>query len=834
MFIGIGNIIGAGINRISGSTEAANFETRVEADGGVYEASSCQASKIDSLANFYNGFSLLTIPHGYKESKLYSTKPTSGAGDFTFTRAGTKVRKGPSLVETVPYNLLQYSQQFDNAYWVKSNAAVVANNTTAPDGTTTADKLNDDTVNTSHAVVSSTTKSAVAVAYTATVYAKAAQLGWVILNADDGTANNGSRAWFNISTGVVGTINNSGYTNPFTSVTSSITAKANGWYKCIFKFTTNAAGTVRFNIATSTGDAVLTYAGSGTGIYIWQAQLVVGSTEKDDFVTTNRQNVPHLGYTGGTCPHLTLEPSRTNLLLQSEDIGTTWTNIGTTESLNATTAPDGTSTADKLQEDNTNGTHAITQDVSKAASALTYTFSWYAKAAERSWVRLLASNGANFVSVFYNLSTGVVGTQSTTGFTIDSTPQITDEGNGWYRCSVVFTSDTGTSLALRAYVQTADNEGTSYQGTTGSGIYLWGAQLEQASYLTSYIPTTTATVTRVADAVTAIAPGYNILLRSQEFDNASWVKTACSISANNTTAPDGTTTADKFVEDSTTAVHFVSQNTTKAAVALPYTISVYAKAAERTWLRVGGNDGASGNALAWFDLANGVKGSLSQNGSWTVLSSSIKSVGNGWYRCSVTFSSNTVTTIQTHFTLSTGDNVASYAGDGSSGLFIWGAQTEAAYSATTYVATTTAAANNGEVIGQTEGTIYFEGSSFADSTSKNISISDGTANNRIRITFGSTNAIAGIVESGGVVQANISTAFTTGTNYKAAIVYRNNYVAFFLNGVKVGEDTSATIPVCSQINFDAISASTGFYGKCKVFALSKTARTDSQAIALTT
>jgi hypothetical protein len=89
----------------------------------------------------------------------------------------------------------------------------------------------------------------------------------------------------------------------------------------------------------------------------------------------------------------------------------------------------------------------------------------------------------------------------------------------------------------------------------------------------------------------------NLLLRSQEFDNASWARNAITVSANTTatTAPDGTSTADKFVENSGTSVHNNAQTIT-ATSSTTYTVSIYAKAAERTWLALDPvNPGISNN-----------------------------------------------------------------------------------------------------------------------------------------------------------------------------------------------------------------------------------------------
>ena len=112
--------------------------------------------------SFFDDASLVMIPSGYKASKVYSVKPTDGTGDLTFSRASTATRVNASgliasvasnvprldytnstcpklLLEPQRTNLAQYSEQFDNVYWLKSNATITANTTVSPDGTQNAD-----------------------------------------------------------------------------------------------------------------------------------------------------------------------------------------------------------------------------------------------------------------------------------------------------------------------------------------------------------------------------------------------------------------------------------------------------------------------------------------------------------------------------------------------------------------------------------------------------------------------------------------------------------------------------------------------------------------------
>lgn len=175
---------------------------------------------------------------------------------------------------------------------------------------------------------------------------------------------------------------------------------------------------------------------------------------------------------------------------------------------------------------------------------------------------------------------------------------------------------------------------------------------------------------------------HNLILQSQTFDNASWTKTAISVTANVTAAPDGTVTAEKIIESATTANHGIYQNITVVAN-VPHTFSIYAKAVERSWLLI--NAYTTNSALVYFDLTNGTVGSVASG-----VTASIQSVGNGWYRCFVT-RTPTTTVFEPNVQTSTGNGISSYAGDGTSGLFVWGAQLSVGPLPLDYTPTTTAA-----------------------------------------------------------------------------------------------------------------------------------------------
>jgi hypothetical protein len=201
-------------------------------------------------------------------------------------------------------------------------------------------------------------------------------------------------------------------------------------------------------------------------------------------------NVPRLDYLGSSCPRLLLEPQRTNLVTFSEQIdNAAWSKTNCTISANAVTSPDGYQNADNIV------TAAANSDVGRltatvAADTTTYTQSGFFK-----WVSgyelvkfriALAGGTAQGAAIVFNARTGAF-------VSSDTTYKIENYGNGWFRVSHQITNN-GTNTALITQIYPT-NETTQTQT-----ISAWGFGMEAGSYLTSYVKTEAAAVTRVADA----------------------------------------------------------------------------------------------------------------------------------------------------------------------------------------------------------------------------------------------------------------------------------------------------------------------------------------------
>ena len=438
--------------------------------------------------SLFDSASLCITPNGYKEDKLYSIKPTDGSGDLVVTRATTATRvNSDGLIEVTPYNLLQRSEEFNNAIWVKSASAITANATTAPNGTLTAEKIIEESVTSQHRI--DQTPSTSIGTYTFSVFAKKAERDSVWLRIGL------SGAYFDLTNGTI---------SGMSGVTASIENVGNGWYKCIIVRTTTAENEIaRINLAIGTNG---TYLGNGTsGLFIWGAQLVTGTSAKEYFPTTDRLDVPRLDYTNSSCPSILVEPQRTNLILRSQEFdNASWTKPGVNVTANNTISPTGLTDAELLTT-SASGINGVYQFISTGSG--TFSFSVFAKKGNNNYFALnVQADSSNNCTAVFDLSDGTLGEYQTEGSTAYISHKIESYGNGWYRCTIVFSTTSSIPYFFPMFAplktgNTFTSSGEVNGNTSGKTLYLFGAQLEVGSYATSYVPTVASSVTRNADQI---------------------------------------------------------------------------------------------------------------------------------------------------------------------------------------------------------------------------------------------------------------------------------------------------------------------------------------------
>jgi len=201
---------------------------------------------------------------------------------------------------------------------------------------------------------------------------------------------------------------------------------------------------------------------------------------------------PRLDYTDGSCPSLLLEPASTNLFTYSEAFDNSYWDKSGSSVASGIVSPDGTTNAYKLVEDSANTSHYITKAFTGLTSSGVYTISVYAKKSERTWCSLY--DNTQDEGYYFDLENGVVGsvkTGASDSYSIESL------ANDWYKISITVTLG-ATTCTPRFFMADSDG-GTTYQGNGASGVYIFGAQVEELSYPTSYIPTNGSTITRTAE-----------------------------------------------------------------------------------------------------------------------------------------------------------------------------------------------------------------------------------------------------------------------------------------------------------------------------------------------
>ncbi len=208
-------------------------------------------------------------------------------------------------------------------------------------------------------------------------------------------------------------------------------------------------------------------------------------------------------------------PAATNAAVRSQEFQTTWTRVGlfafgSGSTADATTAPDGTATADLVTVDTTGAQHYANQGVSGLDGTSAITFSCWIKTAGIRYVRFQMISGANNGSANFDLNTGsATGTTTAAGSTTNVIAHAPEPYlDGWYRCAVTLTLGAAVAtVTVRIGALDANQAGT-WTGDGTSGLYLWGAQVEQGSYPSAYITTTSAAVTRNADSFTIASSAF--------------------------------------------------------------------------------------------------------------------------------------------------------------------------------------------------------------------------------------------------------------------------------------------------------------------------------------
>jgi hypothetical protein len=254
-----------------------------------------------------------------------------------------------------------------------------------------------------------------------------------------------------------------------------------------------------------------------------------------------------------------------------------------------------------------------------------------------------------------------------------------------------------SGLVTQAAVQLSSTTGNIYPGVfdAGGDISMAGdfGELAWTSYARCIL----------------VDNGPNLLKYSDQIDNAIWNKSASTITPNNITAPDGTTTADALFETTATAIHNASQDVTISSAAADYCYALAIKVgAVRGWAAIQLNESAGPTAIqVFFNLSTGAIGTTAVGAGWSNLRTFVKDMGNNWwYLAAVAKKTSAATGLTAYVYPASADNVASYAGNASAAVHFW-RMTVAQSSVPVRLTQTTSSATSGAA--QTGGRMYVKG-----------------------------------------------------------------------------------------------------------------------------
>jgi hypothetical protein len=351
---------------------------------------------------------------------------------------------------------------------------------------------------------------------------------------------------------------------------------------------------------------------------------------------------------------------------------------------NALAAPDGTVTADRFIEKTTGGSAQFSSYYENSVPIVAgqiYTLSIFAKADTATVLQIIGREATFGLNVWanFNLANKTVGSKGSA-----STATVVEVEGGYYRCTLTGTASAG---GIGGYaIGLADNNPAITRLLAyvpqGRGLYVWGMKLEKGAVASPFI--SPANGLKYGTQVEAVAPspGANLVQNPEAFDDAYWVKMNVSTVSNTQAAPDGTMTADTLKEDTASSIKVIYENAIAITSGQGYAMSVYGKAGTHGLLQLHARGGTGGlDVWANFILTNGTLGSKG-----TGSTSTIESVGNGWYRC--TLAGTAIASGTGYMALglvasSTSTRQLGYGGSGKE-LYIWGAKLETGTIATPY------------------------------------------------------------------------------------------------------------------------------------------------------
>ena len=524
-------------------------------------------------------------------------------------------------------------------------------------------------------------------------------------------------------------------------------------------------------------------------------------TNQNGLIDSVGNNVARVDFQDDVKGSLLLEPQSTNLITQSESFGNSyWTKSGASIEGDPSTAGalvsssdfsvgvDGYETARTVMSGNIDGILGVNDVLRFYANADANTH--YVRA-----INKLIGNSLTYVTFDYYIPTS---NTNVDGFNLLSGIGAFTSNNESFGVTGSWISASGFALGTSSTIQ--------FRMTSGGNTSFSGANLitDDLVYLKNIV---------VREAVGFASPSLD--------------------------SPMG---AFKLVEGINTGGHLL-QKVSSTSNGVIHTASVFVKYAGREWLRF--TDAQSSNRVH-FNTLTGLFGVVSGS----VISYDSEALADGWYRLNI-ITTTVAAAYALRISLAEADNDVSYTGDGTSGIYIYGAQLEALPYATSYIPTSGStvtrvqdvATDFGDVntFNSEEGVLFVEMAALSDDlTQRFVAVSNGTSNNRLILGYDSfSNRVISFARVNGSLSFDIKVVITDIQNYnKLALRWKENDFSLWCNGLKIGEDLSGSsfpIGILDSFKFsDADGTTEIFKGKTKQVQVYKEALTDAQLITLTT
>lgn len=624
-------------------------------------------------------------------------------------------------------NLITYSEDFTNAAWTKSNTTV-ASGKTAPDDTTNAILMTENTTLSDHSVYRSL--SLASAQYTISLYAKASSRRYLVVYFYQSSTV--KAVMFDLQTGTtVGVMDATNLPDSY-----AIEYSEYGYYR-LSVTATGAFIECGFQMSNSSSPALSAtklpqYTGDGaSGLYIFGAQISTGSLKAYCKTTTATQTTTY----NGTVRTLYDQSGNANNLTNATtaQLPTILTS-GVFEKLNGKVAPLTNGTNQILAT----GAMSVAQPFSRLSTmqAVTLPVNSVFMDATTSTNNKLYTSAANELSMYAGSNLVVKSTIPTNDIVTLSEVYNGSSSTSYYNGVQGSTGNPGSS-GLDGLVIGGMSGATSCANARFGDVFVFASALsssdrttieeDMASYWSSNYPEVSATLSaaystrkivhgytgnslqvRRASDSTTLDVGFlsngdlnvfslanfvgvdNLKTYSEQFDSSNWGKINCAIIADSALAPDGYFTADKIYGTGGTVSHYLSSGVTLTGNG---GVSIYAKAAE--WNVLSFSNGP--NNWAHFQLSGA--GATNFGTGWT--NGSITYIGDGWYRCFVASTTQTVAWSNVYvfvsniWPVSNASNPSGTASSGTNGLYIWGCQVHASTSLLDYCKTTTAVTSSG-------------------------------------------------------------------------------------------------------------------------------------------